>query len=153
MVGRMTYQCIHDLELRTDEMFHKLTHPEHHHGNSPFCKYDLSMVFSLKSVKDVQWHTDWSYIYVTGNRNSHARWALSHNMKRARKLQTGKKCSVWFIYVQLNFEVCVKGHQIKHLSCNFWTSSCTVLTLCEIIEDAECCIDQMSRSRCLIVQT
>ncbi|XP_069192203.1 uncharacterized protein [Procambarus clarkii] len=42
--GRMTYQQVKNLQLRTDEDFRNQSNSQHHHGRSPFCDLNINMV-------------------------------------------------------------------------------------------------------------
>lgn len=42
--GRMTYQEIMNLNLRTDDSFCSQSYPQHHHGPSPFCQLPINMI-------------------------------------------------------------------------------------------------------------
>ena len=43
-LGRMTYQQIDDVQLRSDESFRNETNPQHHTSVSPFCDLPIDMV-------------------------------------------------------------------------------------------------------------
>ncbi|XP_069193719.1 zinc finger protein 425-like [Procambarus clarkii] len=43
--GRMTYQQVKNLQLRTDEDFRNQSNSQHHHGRSPFCDLNINMEF------------------------------------------------------------------------------------------------------------
>lgn len=46
-IGRMTYQTIDNLNLRTDVMFRRQSQPEHHRVRSPFCNLGINMIKSF----------------------------------------------------------------------------------------------------------
>ncbi|XP_069189797.1 uncharacterized protein [Procambarus clarkii] len=43
--GRMSYQQVKNLQLRTDEDFRNQSNSQHHHGRSPFCDLNINMEF------------------------------------------------------------------------------------------------------------
>ena len=42
--GRITYQEVHQVQLRNDTPFRNQVQAEHHHGVSPFCDLPIDMV-------------------------------------------------------------------------------------------------------------
>lgn len=92
--GRMTYQEVMNLNLRTDASFRSQSYPEHHHGSSPFCQLPIDMIkaFPVDYMHQVCLGVmkKLLLVWIRGNRN--VKHSAEHIQQISDRLEIMKKC-------------------------------------------------------------